>query len=386
MDINEYVDQLNSVKIVSTLKRHLLLMLSASKRNDVLKAKQSTIRLEQSLELVRNLMCGNFFTESAKVIFDHFQLEREMVEQDVIGLFMANLDRLSICIGRHLIQIFEHLIHNFSYQTSRPMVEVLNRHEYLLQHTCRLLKHENDLISSMAEQILVQCCRYNVLSCKLIDMRDTNHSNLGTPAYIDLLHSMENSCNPCRMISKFRFLTALLQTHDEIAIYAVNRDLHQLTDAFNRLLMGKCHHLIRFKCLLLFSDLIQNRKLQKLLSSYTSNMDNFKLFYDWLLQLQPNANEFKQECIKTFEVFRLFLLNPNNLKNELFKTFCMENYLSLSSIIERAEKVRSYSDLALMFPEYNDVRERLMEMADKVDKTKTKARGGSRRLPSTISI
>ena len=357
----------NPVKIVATLKNQLLLTLKEDRTNVLTHQKHQQL-LEQLIEQIRNFMCGNFFTKPAKDIFDNFQLERELVEQDVLGYFIVNLDRLSEHVSRHLIEIFVHIITNYAYQTRRPLAEALVDYDYLLSELCRFVCHPSDTASIVSTQMLTACCEHFSLARKLVNLSigEINRTS-GIVFYIQLLQQIPGIINFNQLAQIFKFLRALLLINDEVTIYAFNRDMHQLIKAFNVILGGHCHQYARFKCLFLFGDLIQNRKLQTFINAYTTNSENLMLFYDWAMK-KLHSIDCKQEFIKIFEVFRLFYLNPNNINNNEFKKFAMDNYLMITSIVDNAERMRSYSDLALMYPEYNDVRKSLDQMAGKPSK------------------
>lgn len=367
MKLAQFLNEQNAVIIVGALKKQLLRTLACQEREEVQSHHQQLLTLESLLEHVRNFMCGNFYHEAAKEIFDNFQLERELVEQEVLGLLIANLDRLSVRISRHLEQVFHHIISKYAYQTRRPLVEKLEGNPFLLRRLCRFLFHRSDTVSTVACEMLVACCEHMSLARKLVDLPNPVDQSGTSIFYLSLLHLVPSTTNPCQLAHTFKFLGAIFLSHHEVANYAFTRDLKPLIGAFNEIFSGKCHYYARFKCLCLFGQLIQNRKLHTFINVYTTDVDNLKLFYEWALSKNASP-EFKEEFIKIFEIFRLFFLNTANQKNGEMKKFVESNHIEVTRIIDRAEKVRSYSDLALMYPEYNDVREQVDLMLGKQKK------------------
>lgn len=63
----------------------------------------------------------------------------------------------------------------------------------------------------------------------------------------------------------------------------------------------------------------------------------------------------RQEFLLFFDLIRLFLLNPANLKNDAFRQFAEENYNLLQKMIREVQQARSYTDVVLFHPEYEDV-------------------------------
>ncbi|KAH9409041.1 hypothetical protein TYRP_011315 [Tyrophagus putrescentiae] len=418
--MSESLDEHNAVALIAALKKKLLQTITSFESDDVISHHLNEHALEELLEKVLVYMCGNFFTEPAKDIFENFQLERELVEQDVLGAFMVHLDRLSVNASRRLLRAFHHLLTAYAYQTRQPVVEwLLERGDYLLETLCRFLvgkQHFNSASSTVAAELLSLLCQHSeLLARKLVNMADleeeeeeekvvysssNNQSSTGGTFYLRLLHSLgEHNQQQSPMVAvmnsgghqladQFKFLEALLLSHDDVANYAFTRDLHALIAAFNRLLSSSTHAFIRLQALTLFGSLIQNRKLQSLLRAYTGSLDNFKLFFQWTYDSQQGSSgsgSSKEEIIKTFEIFRLFLLNNANKESAAFRGFLTENVLAVTTIIDRAEKVRSYSDLALMYSEYKDIRETVDVMTGNVKvKSARKCRFG--RTDSSDSI
>lgn len=379
MEIARVLSSNNPVVIVTALKNELIQSVT---RTNLAARQEHEKKLEELFEHFRNLMCGNFFIDSAKDVFDKFQLERELVEQGVLRYFIADLDRLSEHVCCVLISVFDHVITSYVYQTRYPLVAALETDTFLLSKLCAFVSHSSDTASTASAEILVACCVHLSLARKIVTLAPEDESST-TPLYIQLLGSVETSVNLSQICQVFKFLRALLLTHDEVAIHAFSASLSQLIDTFNKLLTGQCHYLARLKCLFLFGDLVQSRHLQPLVGAYTTSLDNLKIFYHWAKE--TNAPQRRQEFVKVFEILRLFFLNPASESNNELKNFVAENWLSVTTIIDQAEQVRSYTHDILKYPEYNDVRERVNKMANKEPST-TKSRRRLRSTESTDSI
>lgn len=357
----ETQDEHNAVALISGLKKQLMQTLTTAEGDDVRVHRANEDKLEQMWEKVVLFMCGNFYTEPAKDIFEHFQLEREILEQDVLGFFIVNLDRMTANVLLNLIRAFHHIISQYVYQTRQPLVEMMENNDYLLERLCRFLCCPNKLstTSTVASSMLASLCKHSMsLARKLVNMLDPEDSTSTTTFYLRLLKSLPTNCDPARVADQFKFLESLLLSHDDVANYAFTRDLNVLIAAFNQILSSKCHFFIRYQGLVLFGSLIQNCKLKTLLREYTGSLDNFKLFFQlsYDSQAASHGSNDKNVIIKTFEIFRLFFLNSANKSNEEFKKFINDNCLTVVTIVDRAEKVRSYSDVALMYSEYEDIR------------------------------
>lgn len=370
--MSESQDEHNAVALISSLKKQLMQTINTAEGDDVIAHRLNEDKLEEMWEKVVNFMCGNFFTEPAKDIFENFQLERELVEQDVLGFFIVNLNCMTVNVSRNLIRAFNHILSQYVYQTRQPLLEILEKNDYLLERLCRFLRHQetptNSAASTVAADMLSSLCKHSMsLARKLVDMVDPEDSTSTSTFYLRLLKSLPANTDPAQVTDQFKFLESLLLSHDDVANYAFTRDLNALIGAFNQILSSKCHFFIRYQGLVFFGNLIQNRKLQTLLRMYTGNLDNFKLFFQWIYDSQAasHGSNNKNEIIKTFEIFRLFFLNKANQTNEGFKKFINDNCLTVVTIIDRAEKVRSYSDVALMYSEYEDIRKIIDAMTGK---------------------
>lgn len=381
--MSESQEEYSAVALISGLKKQLMQTINTADGNDVLAHRANEDKLEKMWEKVVIFMCGNFFTEPAKDIFENFQLERELVEQDVLGFFIVNLDRMTVNVSRNLVRAFHHILSQYVYQTRQPLLEMLEKNDYLIERLSRFLNHHelssSSAASTVAADMLASLCKHSIsLARKLVDMPDPEDSTSTSTFYLRLLKSLPANTDPGQLADQFKFLESLLLSHDDVANYAFTRDLNALTDAFNEILSSKCHFFVRYQGLVLFGNLIQNRKLKTLLRVYTGSLANFKLFYQWTYDSQAagsRGSNNKIEIIKTFEIFRLFFLNNANTTNEEFKKFVNDNCLTVETIIDRAEKVRSYSDVALMYSEYEDIRAIINAMTGKT-KPKPKVRFG----------
>lgn len=366
MDISYCLANHQPKKIVSLIRNQLFEVLNSHDDANSLHNFEMQIQLVNSIEKFCVFLCGNFYLESTKDNFEDFQLEREFISQEVLGYFIANLEKLDQRACKYFLQIFTHLLCRYAYRTKRPLLEILEyKGQLLLERLCLFLNDYPEA-SYYASEMLCLCCDYKELAQKLIDLVfHSNDDSEPIPFYIKLLHSIESSNNFHHLNQIFKFLRALLLKHIRIANYAFSRDRQLLITIFNRLISIQNNYYAKIRSLELFGLLLQNRYLQKLVHTYTTDFGNFKLIYE----LAKSASDRKSELVQLFGILRLFILNQSNHSNEKFKEFTSDQYMSLYKLINKVQELRSYTNLVLFTPEYMDVHESLGLMAGKIDKS-----------------
>lgn len=345
-------------QMVSLVRRAVFVTLKHLNGNNVMTKRSHLENLEKLIGHFRIYFCGNFYHNPLiKENHTDYRLEREFIRQHMFGYFIFNMDKFNKNISHNYVDIFQHIMNNYAYGTRRPLVDILeNKGRILLRQLLHILATDADN-SYCAAKLLCCCCQQKVLALKLIDLHDNDESGVNTsvPIYISLLQQFAVNKNKDynHLINILKVLNALLLNDLEVANYALQRDVHILIETFNDIFNTVQNYFIRISGIELFVNLIQNRTLQILINKYTISIDNFKLIYS--LTLKTQADNFDYEFVQLFEILRLFIMNPVNKDNKEFKEIFTNDYMTLHNTIERAQKIRSYADIVLFTPEYNDV-------------------------------
>ncbi|OTF70703.1 hypothetical protein BLA29_003949 [Euroglyphus maynei] len=157
-----------------------------------------------------------------------------------------------------------------------------------------------------------------------------------------------------------------------------------LIETFNKIFSNdKVNYYVRLSMIKLFGQLIQNRYLQKLIQTYTISLDNFHLIYGLMKNAEKQNRDI--EFTKLFEIIRLFIMNPVNTEtnNPMRKVF-IDEYNLLTKFIGKAQRIRSYTDIALFTPEYSDVMDRLNRISNPDLKQEEETFGSELSLSSLI--
>lgn len=337
-------------------------MLSSQDHGDHIEQYHCERELNLTVEKFCISLCGNFYSEPIKDNFEDFKLEREFIEQNVLGYFLINLDRLSPFTCKHVTQIFHHIINRYAYRTKRPLVEALEYKGQLVLERMMDFLYTNATLSYYVAEMLCNCCRDKVLARKLIDLLRVDEDGNAYPFYQKILLLIETNVNILHLSQLFKFCRALLLTDEQVANYVFTRDLQGVVEIFNRLCMLSNYY-VRIRSIELFGQLVQNRYLQTLIHSYTENVANLGMFYN--LAKEALKEQRHHEVFRIIEIIRLFLLNPANVKDGKFTEFASSEYVMLNKIIESVQKNRSYTDIVLFSPEYVDVLDALDKLAGK---------------------
>ncbi|KAF7490334.1 hypothetical protein SSS_00469 [Sarcoptes scabiei] len=343
------------------------------------------MNLSYLLDLLRIYLCGNFYYGSLREVQNEeenrFVLEREILDKNLYGYFIFNLEQFDRKILQNFSIISNHLMMKYSYRTRKPLIERLRtKDSILIERLFYLLLHRPD-VAYFVSKILTTIIKQKSLAFKLIDMNlasfddaynqnqfdaDNQRSrfNYNEPIYLDLLRALPRINDFNHLVQLLKIIEKIFLIHIELANYVFNRDLYELIEIFNNLIQSKCYYL-RLLSLRLFGKLLQNRSLQKLIQFYTKNLTYFELIFTRI----NDADRFnrREEFATIFEILRLFLLNPLADSNLEMKQFLQANYMQLHRIILKAQQIRSYTDLALFQPEYQDVIHRLNKLTDQIN-------------------
>lgn len=359
MEASDYLKNCQKPEqMVSLVRRAVFVTLKHLNGNNVMAKRLHLENLEKLIDHFRIYFCGNFYHNPLiKENPTDFRLEREFIGQHMFGYFIFNMDKFNKNICHNYVDIFQHIMNNYAYGTRRPLVDRLeNKGRILLRQLLHILATNADN-SYCAAKLLCCCCQQKVLALKLIDLHDNDESGVNTsvPIYISLLQQFasDKTRDYNHLINILKVLNSLLLTDFEVANCALQRDAYVLMETFNNMFNTAQNYFIRISGINLFVQLIQNRTFQILINKYTISIDNFHLIYSLILKAQ--SDNFDYEFVRLFEILRLFIMNPLNKDNEQFKKIFTSDYMTLLNTIERAQKIRSYADIVLFTPEYNDV-------------------------------
>jgi calcium binding protein 39 len=273
-------------------------------------------KVSKILKRINEMIYGNIDTEPESEAI-RSQIAEELYKNDILLLFIENLNLITFEGKKDILQIFGHII-NRRFGTRLPSVEYILKKSQIVW--LLIEGYENNDLAFVCGQIIRDCIRYEALAQLVLNIEHENDYKL-----FDYLRY------PSFAISSDVFLTLqdLLTRHKTLVKNVFEKDYKIIFKKLNELLDSQNYYMKR-KSIKLLSELLFDRNNQKVMKRYISSAENFNLI----------NSLFQSSCrfisIQAFLVITLFVSNPQmsqQIKDILLK--------SKQSLIESIENLRN---------------------------------------------
>ncbi len=295
-------------------------------------------KVSKILKRINEMIYGNIDTEPESEAI-RSQIAEELYKNDILLLFIENLNLIAFEGKKDILQIFGHVI-NRRFGTRLPSVEYILKKSKIVW--LLIEGYENNDMAFVCGQIIRDCIRYEALAQLVLNIEHKNDYKL-----FDYLR------NPSFAISSdvFSTLQVLLTRHKTLVKNVFEKDDKTIFEKLNELLDSQNYYIKR-KSIKLLAELLFDRNNQKVMKRYISSAQNFNLI----------NSLFESNCrfisIEAFLVITLFVSNPQ--MSQQIKDILLN---SKQSLIESIENFRNHGqDFEQYEEEKSEVIKKLVDL------------------------